>query len=84
MWSELVQVDFELFPNPTMGSFNLTWTDAATHADVTAFDITGKAVGFYPNVQRGQQHDLGLPVGMYTLQIATENTSGVVRVQVQK
>lgn len=81
---ELVQAEFDVFPNPTEGGLTITWTDAATHADVTAFDVTGKAVGFYPNVQRGQQHDLGLPVGMYTLQIATENTSGVVRVQVQK
>ena len=81
---ELVQSEFEAFPNPTAGGVTITWSDAATHADVTAFDVTGKAVGFYPNVQRGQQHDLGLPVGMYTLQIATKNTSGVVRVQVQK
>ena len=40
--------NFELFPNPTMGSFNLTFNDAKNHT-VEVFDTNGKRISSLNN-----------------------------------
>jgi len=39
-------------------------------------------VASWPNVQRGSQQQFDLPNGFYTLQINTDDTTGVTRLQV--
>jgi len=82
--SEVDAPVFSVFPNPTAEGVTITWTGDDNLADVTAFDLAGKEVAFYSNVQRGQNQDLGLPSGIYSLRVTTETTSGIIRLQVEK
>lgn len=82
--AELDAPIFSAFPNPTSAGVTITWTGEESTANVTAFDLAGKEVAFYPNVQRGSAMELGLPSGIYSLRVTTETTTGVIRMQVEK
>ncbi len=65
--------DFELFPNPTMGSFNLTFNDASSHT-VEIFDSKGKMIVLLANQSINSIVDLEkYSSGTYTIKISPEN-----------
>jgi len=65
--------DFELFPNPTMGSFNLTFNDASSHT-VEIFDSKGKMIVLLANQSINTIVDLEkYSSGTYTIKISPEN-----------
>ena len=65
--------NFELFPNPTMGSFNLTFNDAKNHK-VEVYDTNGKLISSLGNQQGNTAVDLKeYSAGTYTVKVMPEN-----------
>jgi len=65
--------NFEIFPNPTMGSFNLTFNDANSHK-IEIFDSNGKRVYFLDNQLINTAVDLkNYSAGTYTVKVMPEN-----------
>ena len=64
--------NFELFPNPTMGSFNLTFNDAKNHK-VEVYDTNGKLISSLGNQQGNTAVDLKeYSAGTYTVKVMPE------------
>ena len=64
--------NFELFPNPTMGSFNLTFNDAKNHK-VEVYDTNGKLISSLGNQQGNTAVDLKeYSAGTYTVKVLPE------------
>ena len=64
--------NFELFPNPTMGSFNLTFNDAKNHK-VEVYDTNGKLISSLANQQGNTAVDLKeYSAGTYTIKVMPE------------
>ncbi|MAW20832.1 MAG: hypothetical protein CMD16_00365 [Flavobacteriales bacterium] len=64
--------NFELFPNPTMGSFNLTFNDAISH-NVEIFDVNGKLIYSVDNQFTNTAIDLkNYSAGTYTVKVMPE------------
>ena len=64
--------NFELFPNPTMGTFNLTFNDASLHT-VKIFDTYGKIISLFENVSINTVIDLTeYSSGTYTIKVLPE------------
>lgn len=80
--ADLTDLVIDAYPNPAANTLTLSWSGADFTADVQVFDMTGKQVASWPNVQRGSQQQFDLPNGFYTLQINTDDTAGVTRLQV--
>ena len=66
---------FELFPNPTMGSFNLTFNDANYHK-VEIFDTNGKLIYSLDNQHTNTAVDLkNYSAGTYTIKVMPEGVT---------
>ena len=66
------KTDFEIFPNPTMGSFNLTFNDAKNHK-VEVYDNNGKLISSLANQQGNTAVDLKeYSSGTYTIKVIPE------------
>ncbi len=64
--------NFELFPNPTMGSFNLTFNDAKNHT-VEVFDTNGKRISSLNNQSVKTVVNLTeYSAGTYTIKVMPE------------
>ena len=64
--------NFELFPNPTMGSFNLTFNDAKNHK-VEVYDTNGKLISSLANQQGNTAVNLKeYSAGTYTVKVMPE------------
>ena len=64
--------NFELFPNPTMGSFNLTFNDANSHT-VEIYDTNGKLISSLDNQLTNTAVDLKEhAAGTYTVKVIPE------------
>ena len=64
--------NFELFPNPTIGSFNLTFNDAKNHK-VEVYDTNGKLISSLGNQQGNTAVDLKeYSAGTYTVKVLPE------------
>ena len=64
--------NFELFPNPTMGSFNLTFNDVKNHK-VEVYDTNGKLISSLANQQGNTAVDLKeYSAGTYTIKVMPE------------
>jgi uncharacterized ubiquitin-like protein YukD len=69
------KIDFELFPNPTMGSFNLTFNDANSHK-IEIFDTNGKLIYFLDNQLINTTVDLkNYSAGTYTIKVMPEGVT---------
>ena len=72
--SSLVEskIDFELFPNPTMGSFNLTFNDILNH-DVELYDNSGRLVEKIEDQKGVSSFDIKkYSSGTYTIKVMPE------------
>ncbi|MEC9209183.1 MAG: C25 family cysteine peptidase [Bacteroidota bacterium] len=68
-------IEIELFPNPTMGSFNLTFNDAKNHT-VEVFDTNGKRISFLTNQSVKTVVNLKeYSAGTYTLKVMPEGVT---------
>ena len=66
------KTDFEIFPNPTMGSFNLNFNDAKNHK-VEVYDTNGKLISSLANQQGNTAVDLKeYSAGTYTIKVMPE------------
>jgi hypothetical protein len=66
------KTDFEIFPNPTMGSFNLNFNDAKNHK-VEVYDANGKLISSLANQQGNTAVDLKeYSAGTYTIKVMPE------------
>ena len=64
--------NFKIFPNPTMGSFNLTFNDTKYHT-VQLFDSKGKLISFFDNQLINTTVDLtNYSSGSYTVKVIPE------------
>ncbi|MDC0204560.1 C25 family cysteine peptidase [Flavobacteriales bacterium] len=64
--------NFEIFPNPTMGSFNLTFNDANSH-NIEIFDSNGKLIYSLDNQLINTSIDLkNYSAGTYTIKVMPE------------
>jgi hypothetical protein len=67
--------NFELFPNPTMGSFNLTFNDANSHT-VEIYDTNGKLISSLDNQLTNTAVDLKeYAAGTYTVKVIPEGVT---------
>ena len=67
--------NFELFPNPTMGSFNLTFNDANAHT-VEIYDTNGKLISSLDNQLSNTAVDLKeYAAGTYTVKVIPEGVT---------
>jgi hypothetical protein len=66
---------FELFPNPTMGSFNLTFNDDISHK-IEIFDTNGKLIYLMDNQLTNTAIDLkNYSAGTYTVKVMPEGVT---------
>ena len=66
------KINFELFPNPTMGIFNLTFNDITNH-DVEIYDNTGRLVEKIKDQTGGSLFDIKkYAAGTYTIKVMPE------------
>ena len=66
---------FELFPNPTMGSFNLTFNDVNSHK-IEIFDTKGKLIYSLDNQHTNTAVDLkNYSAGTYTIKVMPEGVT---------
>jgi len=69
------QIDFELFPNPTMGSCNLTFNDLNFHK-IEVFDTNGKRIYSLDNQLINTTIDLkNYSAGTYTIKVKPEGVT---------
>lgn len=66
------EFDFDLFPNPTMGTFNVTFNDLKSH-NIEVFDINGKLIFSMNNQLINASFDLkNYVAGTYSIKIMPE------------
>ena len=66
------KIDFEIFPNPTMGSFNLTFNDAKNHG-VEIYDNAGRLVEKMEDQKGETSFDIKKhSAGTYTIKVMPE------------
>ena len=66
------KIDFELFPNPTMGSFSLTFNDLINH-DIEIYDNLGRLIEKMEDQNGSSSFDIKKYVsGTYTIKIMPE------------
>jgi len=69
------KIDFELFPNPTMGSFNLTFNDAKDHT-VDLYDNSGKLISSMSKQKNSSSFDINkYAAGTYTVKVMPEGVT---------
>jgi hypothetical protein len=69
------QIDFEIFPNPTMGSFNLTFNDAKNHG-VEIYDNAGRLVEKMEYQKGETSFDIKkYSAGTYTIKVMPEGVT---------
>ena len=69
------KIDFELFPNPTMGSFMLTFNDAIVH-EVEIYDNTGRQVEKMEGQKGYSSFDIKkYAAGTYTIKVNPEGVT---------
>ena len=69
------QIDFEIFPNPTMGSFNLTFNDAKNHG-VEIYDNAGRLVEKMEDQKGETSFDIKKhSAGTYTIKVMPEGVT---------
>ena len=69
------KIDFELFPNPTMGSFNLTFNDVINH-DVEIYDNSGRVVEKIEDQKGVSSFDIKKhAAGTYTIKVLPEGVT---------
>lgn len=78
--NKLLEVSF--YPNPSLGEITLDWAGENNNANVVAFDQSGKKVGIFLNVTKGQKISLNVAPGVYVLNIKSDNLVGSVTVNV--
>jgi hypothetical protein len=65
--------NFEIFPNPTMGSFNILFNDNKIHT-VELFDVNGKMITTMNNQSENSSFNLKeVASGTYTVKVMPEN-----------
>ena len=65
--------NFEIFPNPTMGSFNILFNDNKIHT-VELFDVNGKMIVTMNNQSENSSFNLKeVASGTYTVNVIPEN-----------
>jgi hypothetical protein len=78
--NKLLEVSF--YPNPCVGEITLDWIGENNNADIVAFDQSGKKVGVFLNVIKGQKINLNVAPGIYVLNIKSDHHIGSVTVNV--
>ena len=69
------QINFELFPNPTIGSFNLTFNDIINH-DIEIYDNSGKIVEKMEDQKGVSSFDIKkYTAGTYTVKVLPEGVT---------
>ena len=69
----LEDFDFELFPNPSLGNFNLTYNDDKQH-DIEIYDANGKLIRKMNNQVVKSLLDMNsYPAGNYTIKVMPES-----------
>ncbi len=70
-----LEVDFEIYPNPTMGSFNILFNDAQVHT-VEVYDAQAKVIKRIDNQINTSSFDISeYAAGTYTVKIIPEGIS---------
>jgi hypothetical protein len=69
------KIDFELFPNPTMGSFKLTFNDITNH-DVEIYDNAGRIIDKMKDQKGFSSFDIKkYAAGTYTIKVMPESVT---------
>jgi len=69
------KIDFELFPNPTMGSFNLTFNDVINH-EVEIYDNAGRIIEKMVDQKGMSLFDIKkYAAGTYTIKVMPEGVT---------
>lgn len=69
------EFDFEIFPNPTMGSFNLTFNDVINH-EVEIYDNTGRVIEKMVDQKGMSLFDIKkYAAGTYTIKVLPEGVT---------
>ena len=69
------QIDFEIFPNPTMGSFKLSFNDAEVHI-VEMYDNSGKLISRMDKQKGASFFDIkNYAAGTYTIKVMPEGVT---------
>ena len=67
------KIEFEMYPNPTSGSFNINWSSKAP-IDVVINDMTGRTVFREFNLSGGETLiTVDLPSGIYTVNVISDD-----------
>ena len=70
---EVASNEFEMYPNPTSGSFNINWSSKAP-IDVVINDMTGRTVFREFNLSGGETLiTVDLPSGIYTVNVISDD-----------
>jgi hypothetical protein len=74
-----------LYPNPTVGSFSINWTDESPRT-VRIIDATGNVIADDKQItSRSKQYDLGtVPVGIYYVQVIQGSSAKTVKLSIVK
>lgn len=64
-----------IFPNPTVAGFRIEWNETE-RADVRIYDISGRSIGYYQNLESGAMiNNLNLSKGVYLVEVSVGESS---------
>ncbi|MGL1888148.1 MAG: glycosyl hydrolase family 8 [Reichenbachiella sp.] len=74
---------FEVYPNPSSGSFEIRTSNISSNAEVHITDLMGRTVRSYQNIQAGVMSISELPKGVFIVKVIDINQIMIKKVRVE-